>query len=488
MHFDQSGNWQTVDISMRDLVAPLFRRKRLLVVAFVCAFAVLMILGFQKTRMFKAQMSILVQRERIDPVISTESPTAQAPLVNSAVTLDEINSEAELLKSDDLLRNVAIKAGLGGGSSNADNESNRAAMAERNLARALQVHNEANSDLIHVSYESSDPREAYTVLKTLGDLYIEKHVSVHRPPGSYDFFAQEAERYRKALVELETRLRQFGHSKNVAAPDVVRTDLALQLASSTGQLHSAEQAMAADRQRIASDETQMANTPARSATQQATAPADKLLNDLRSALLQAEARRSQLAVKYQPTYPLVIEADREVAAAKAAIDQAEKTHYVTQATDRDPTFELLREDLAKSKVDLAAQRATIASTKQSIQSLSHQMVTLDDEAVAQQDLLREQKSAEDSYTSYVTKREQARTIDALDRTRIANVAIAVPASIPVLRAYSLKLLGLISFVAAAVFSLVIVYIRDYFASCFYTPSQVVDSLGIPVVVSIRKLA
>ena len=87
-----------------------------------------------------------------------------------------------------------------------------------------------------------------------------------------------------------------------------------------------------------------------------------------------------------PSYPLVQEADQEVAEAKAAIAEAEKTPYINQETDRDPTFELLREDLAKTEADLAAQRANLAAVKRSIQSLQTQMVDLDQKSVTQQDL------------------------------------------------------------------------------------------------------
>ena len=68
-----------------------------------------------------------------------------------------------------------------------------------------------------------------------------------------------------------------------------------------------------------------------------------------------------------PSYPLVQEADQEVAEAKAAIAEAEKAPYVNQTTDRDPTFELLREDLAKNEADLAGQRASLAANRRGIE-------------------------------------------------------------------------------------------------------------------------
>ena len=72
-----------------------------------------------------------------------------------------------------------------------------------------------------------------------------------------------------------------------------------------------------------------------------------LLQTLQANLLAAQLKRTQLAMKYDPSYPLVQEADQEVAETQAAIADAQKAQYVNQTTDRDPTYEFLREDVAR---------------------------------------------------------------------------------------------------------------------------------------------
>jgi uncharacterized protein involved in exopolysaccharide biosynthesis len=230
----------------------------------------------------------------------------------------------------------------------------------------------------------------------------------------------------------------------------------------------------------------MAITPQRSATQQATNPADKLLQDLNDALLVAQTKRMQLVLKYDANYPLVKEADQEIAQDRAAIAAAERTRYVTETTDRDPTFELLREDLAKTRSDLASQRAALTKSQQSIKTMQNQMVDLDQKSLTQQDLLREAKANEDNYLLYLSKREQARTSDALDRTRIANVAIAMPPFIPALPTYSMTLIAFVAFVFSIVLSIASTYTADYLDSSFHSPAEVIDILDIPVVISMPK--
>jgi uncharacterized protein involved in exopolysaccharide biosynthesis len=356
----------------------------------------------------------------------------------------------------------------------------------KRLAKQLAIDNVKNSNLIEVTYKSPDPRLSYGVLKSLGDLYVAKHVAVHRPAGSYEFFAQETQKYHDELEDAEAKLRSFGQQNAVAAPDQQMTDLSTQAADSVGMVHSAEQSIAADRERIADDQKQMNATPQRSTTLLASAVNEELIDHLNAALLAAQTKRTQLALKYDPNYPLVREADQEIAEDKAAVAQAEERNYVAKTTDRDPTYELLREDVAKSQADLSAQRATLIATKRSVQSIQAEMVHLDQLSLSQQDLQREAKAAETNYLLYLSKREQERTSNALDVTRISNVAIAVPPAIPALPVLSWPMILLIGLCSGTGLGVGAAYTVDYLDSSFHTPTQVIDFLGIPVVAALPK--
>jgi uncharacterized protein involved in exopolysaccharide biosynthesis len=480
------------DISLRDLVRPLFRRKRLLITAFLSILVLVILVGVLVPPPFKSQMSVLVNRERVDPLVTTET-TTQIPANGSAeVSVEEINSEAELLLSQDILEKVVVATGLDKQGSPlgwllpARTPAQNIEHAAKALAKAIKVKNETNSNLIDVSYSSSNPQRSFAVLNALSNFYVQKHAEVHRPPGSFKFFEAETQKYRAALQKSESDLKNFSRHEHIAAPDLVRTDLAQQVALATGQLYTARQAIAADEQRIRSDRAQLKVTPERSPTQQASSQADKLLDTLGATLLAAQTKRTELLLKYEPSYPLVLEVDQEIAQTHTAIAEAKRARYVTENTDRDPTHELLREDLAKSATDLAAQQGAADAARRGIDAIQAEMVELDQKASEQGDLMREAKANEDNYLLYLAKREQERTSDALDETRIGNVAIAVPPAIPALPVYSVPIVILVAFLAAFFLSIAMVYIVDYFDSSFHNPSQVIDTLGIPVVVSMPR--
>lgn len=479
--------------TLRELVTPIFRRRKLLLISFVSVFTIVVALGFLVPRPYKAQMEVLVNRERLDPPVTPEA-TTQVPTDSAAeVTVEDINSEAGLLLSRDVLQNVARQTGLDHPQPSLlayilpkrTYAQNLAHAAER-LAKQIKVETETNSNLIHVSYKSSDPERSYAVLHALQNLYLDKHEAVHRPAGSYELFDTETQKYRDALQRAEDQLLEFSQKAGVAAPDVERTNIANQVALAIGQLHNAEEAVAADKERLAADQSQLGFTPARSETARQSAAADKLLDDLRATLLAARTKRLQLTMKYDAQYPLVKETDAEIAITEAAITQAEKTTYQTSTTDRDPTYELIREDIAKTKSDLSAQQATVVAVRRSIGDMQAQMVSLNAQAIKEQDLQREVKANEGSYLLYLSKREQERTTDALDKRGIENVAIAVPPVVPVLPVYGNTMVLLAAFGLACIVSTAAAYSVDLLDSSIHTPAQAADILGIPTVISVAK--
>jgi polysaccharide biosynthesis protein PslE len=479
-------------ISPRDLAAPLFRRRHIMIGTFLIALVAGVVAAFMSPPQYTSRMAILVNHERLDPIVTSQA-TTQLVNDNTLVSEAEINSEAELLKSTDVLKQVVEVNKLQGQPTHSFldlfhrklSESDRIEVAARSLAKNLKVEALPKTNMIEVTYSSSDPQQSYGVLKALGDLYLDKQVKVHRPAGSYEFFAGEAKKSQNALQAAEDRLNAF-HKTGAAAPDLERADLAQQLSNAVGQAHAAEEAIAVDEKRMETDRSQMKVTPERSATKQDVNAPSLLLEQLHATLLAAQTKRSELALKYDPKYPLVQEADREIASAKAAITEAETKPYINQQTDRDPTFELLREDQAKTETDRAAQYASLAAVRKTIKSLQSQIIDLDQQAVAQQDLEREVKVSTDNYLLYRSKSDQQRTSDALDKSRIANVALAVPPVVPSLPDRSLTLTLMFACGFAMLLSLGMVCAFEYFDSSFHTPAQVSNYLGVPLVVAIPK--
>ena len=96
----------------RDLLAILFRQRRVLLVSSALIFFGVVSFALLLSDRYQAQALFLVtQDERADPVVSPGT-SAQPDLNKNGVTVEEMNSEVALLLSRDLLEDVVNKCGL----------------------------------------------------------------------------------------------------------------------------------------------------------------------------------------------------------------------------------------------------------------------------------------------------------------------------------------------------------------------------------------
>src|SRR5438046_871267 len=96
--------------SARDLAAVFFRHTWRLKVSFLFVFAAGMVYAIVSPS-YQARMKVLVRRGRIDPAVTPTQTVA--PLVQQdMVSEEELNSQAELLRDDDILRKVVIETEL----------------------------------------------------------------------------------------------------------------------------------------------------------------------------------------------------------------------------------------------------------------------------------------------------------------------------------------------------------------------------------------
>src|SRR5580704_18725993 len=95
--------------SSRDLIAIGFRHKRPIVITFCAILLGAALATIVQPAEYQASTRFLIERARMDPIVSAGQDTK---LVRSDVTEEELNSEVELLQSEDVLRQVVSASGL----------------------------------------------------------------------------------------------------------------------------------------------------------------------------------------------------------------------------------------------------------------------------------------------------------------------------------------------------------------------------------------
>lgn len=478
----------SISFSSRDLIAIGFRHQRAILITFCAILVGAALTAVLQPAEYAGSTKFLIERARMDPVVSPGQDNGG--VVRSEVTEEELNSEVELLQSDDVLQQVVVAAGLNQhrsllrfvGIKETDQE--RTAKAAIRLKKELKIEPVRKSNLIAVTYASSDAHMVVKVLQALDEAYLQKNLAVHHPKGEFEFFDQEAEGYKKNLADAETQLKAFSQQEGGVSPQLAR-DITLQkLSDFTGTLQQTYADIAATQKRMDALEQQSGATPQRLTTQLKTSDDAQVLQGLKSTLMNLEIKRTELLTKYQPTYPLVQEVDKEIEETQKSIAAEEAKPLKDETTDRNPTFAWITDELAKAKAEESGLQARAAAMRAIVAQYQEKAHELDQKGIQQQDLLRKVKTEEESYLLYQHKREEARMTDALDRTRILNVAIAEQPALPALPTNNRIMVFLLGALLAICASVGMAFTLEYTNPSFRTPSEVLSELNIPVLAAV----
>ena len=477
--------------SLRDLAAVFFRHQKLWVASFVAVLAAGLVYAIVAPS-YKAEMKLLVRRGRIDPAVT---PTATAPpLVDQGqISEEELNSEAELLRDQDILRKVVLETGLDERGSwltrlHSESRDQRVEAAVKRLAKKLDVQPVRKSQLIVVTYQSSDPQMAASVLKNLADAYLAKQAEIQRPNGQQTFFEQQMKQSRRGLEVAEGELAAFTRKKKIVSAALER-DLTLQkLSEAQAEDLALQSSIAETAERIRSLERKLQELPQRRIVQVKNADNPQLQEKLKSKLLELQLRRTELLTRFQPSYRLVEEVDKQIAQAKAAIDAEDLKPLRDETTEEDADYAWANSERLKDVVELQALEKKHAVAQAQVGAYRRDAERLGEGVITQTDLESKVKAAEDKYLLYANKREEARIGDALDQTGILNVAMAQEPRVPALPTWPLWTATCLSLAAACVVSSGAAFAADYLDPSFRTPTEVVEILGMPVLAALPARA
>lgn len=485
-HGDRDGSF-----SVRELLAIGFRHKRPVSIAFCAIFLAGVLAAIIQPARYEATTKFLVQKQRLDPVVT---PDTNPGVIKLDVPEEELNSEVELLQDADVLRQVVTSTGLQNRRTLGNlfwvhgSEQKRIAKSVDRLRNDLQIAVVHKSNLISVTYSCDDAQLAVKVVKALDEAYLQKNQAVHHPAGEYQFFEQQTETYKKNLADAEDQLKKFSEEDGGVSPPLAR-DITLQkLSDFNSTLQQVYADISSTEQRIDALQNQAGATPERLTTQLRSVDDAQVLQGLKTTLMTLELKRTELLTKYQPTYPLVQEVDKQLADTRASIAREEAKPVRDETTDRNPTYAWINEELAKAKADLSGLQARAAAIRATIAQYQTKAHDLDQKTLTQQDLLRRVKSEEENYLLYQKKREEARMADALDRTRILNVSVAEEPSLPSVPTNSPLAVILLGTVLAASVSVGTALILEYADPSFRTPAEVTSELAIPVLAAVPYTA
>lgn len=488
-----SNGAKTPSSIVKDFVAIMFRRRDLMRKVFLWSALGTLVAVFFFGVIYESDMEVLVRNDMVEAAVT---PDNNDRTTSSDLTM-QINSEVEMLMSQDVLREVVehcpmLVEGTSLPSRLAHKvtslipgyEETKFPDAVKKLASKLEVTAVKDAANITVTYTSTDPVKSGCVMTSLADVYMTKRNDVNRPPKLFNFFAQQTDNYRKRLLDAEQKLLAFANQQ-----DAVMAGTQAQMAVTQGNqflasLRTVEQQIQQTKQQIAALEAQQGAVPPRIETSDKAAENINLLSNLKNTLNTLQNTKTDYMFRYDPNYRLVEDVEKQIEQTNHMIAKQADEPTREWTTDNNPTYQWVVSQLAQSRTTLPTMQAEAKAIAGTVRTYQNEAKEFNKKSVTQDDLTREVKAEEANYLLYLAKREQARISDMLDSRRIQNVTFDESPTWPAIPVFSPLLLIVLSFVLAAFLSIGVGLTVDYLDPSFRTPDEVKDYLDIPVFASI----
>jgi uncharacterized protein involved in exopolysaccharide biosynthesis len=493
-----SGKTEQSQISVRDLASILFRHKLLICTTFLTVVVGTAVLTLLMPNEYESRMKILVKNTRSDVPITPERTTGTAgTYFENEVSENQINSEIELLTSDDLLNQVVTESSLYGQTSSLmtrlglrDAPRSQAAQVETartQLAKDLVITPVKKANIIEVKYTSPSPELAAAVLQKVQTLYLEKHVKLHRPPGTHDFFKTQADQAEGALRESEKQLSAFQQSMNVVSLTQQKEQTVQKLTEARSKSLETQTSLREVNDRIAKIQQQLESVQPRIVTQSRALPNQFSTERLNTMMVELQNKRTQLLTKFRADDRLVKEVDQQIKTTRTAMEKASRETATEQSTDLNPLRQTLETEQARARIEQAGALGRLEMVSRQVGEYEGQLSRLEGITAEYENLNRKVKENSENYQLYKKKEEEARITDELDQNKITNVSVAeapIRPQLPVRPNRPMNLL--LGLFLGVLLSLGGVVVAEFLRDTVLTPHELEVMTGRPVLVSIPK--
>lgn len=394
------GDYQ---LSMHDYVSILRRRALVMILMFGAVLTASVVFAFLQPKIYESTATILVERPQVQ-VAGGEGATQPRPE-------DRVNLIQQRLMTRENLIRVADKHGLFPNIGGAAPSSTDVVNAMRQSIRFDLMGGSPDpwaprsaSISFNLSFQHEDPAKALAVTQELADLFLASNRKdrVDQASRTKEFLSVEAERVRKELEVLESKIATFKTQQSGALP--------ADAASSMGGL----QAMEADLRIVERDQRQALSelrslevdlAAARRGVMAPGAVERPAPTQTEQELDRARAQLAGLRSIYSESHPDVISLARRIQGMEQAVTNEARVQTPSRATARDQAG--LAASRLEAQIEAARSRAELLGSQQS--SLRVSIGQLRSQVARAPQMERQLAGLQRDYEAAQTKYEELRT-------------------------------------------------------------------------------
>lgn len=487
--------------SLRDLAYVFFRRKWVIAAVVLSTVIPVSIHMFRIPRTYKATASLLVKPGReniyVAPVGAPEG--AHPPIIVQRVD-EVINSEIRILVSRVLISRLVEQMGAAldllsklpddpGATAVAKTSPTAQNSAVEKVLSNLSAQRAKDADLIEVSFVSPDPDLSANVITGLLDLYLERHLEVHRSGQSYDFFKTQSAQLEQKLASAARRLADFRKKYSIISFEQRKEATLEQYMAAISSQKANDADIKSAQKKIEKLSAQLTGLSEHKYLGQAESTGSPAGEALKQQLALLELERTGLLHKFKPEDHNVIRVNNEIAKVKEMLAEEEEVFHGSVSTGLSSTYEKIETELLTTEALLETLRSRASEIEKQLTEYGQELERLGRLEPELRSLERAVSVHEQNYKLYLTKFEESRVSDAMDAARMVSVSVLEPAVPPVNPVPTNKLFNiLVSLCIATVAGLGLAFLIEYFDHTFKLPQDVEEDLNVNLLGAIKDMA
>lgn len=406
----ESFNFNALRISLRDLLFIIFTKLHVLIgtLIVIVSYSTVNIMTIKPQ--YRVSATILLK-----PFVDSRYQLEVNRFSVQAITKEDINTEIKIMTSKELLRRTVLKLGMVKPKKNGGKirlmvklgisfDPDPVDAAINRFRGGLSISSVTASNMIRITMKGFKPSRITESLNTFIDLYIDRHIEVHKSVGGVDFYTHQANLMSQKLIESETKVKDFQkkwnlinveqqNSHNVRLIQLIRESLA----KLRGQIAQKKMTISQISENVGNI---WADTPLVDIFRNSS-----IIVNLTKALVPMMVEKERIAMLYP-------EDSIEYQDLKLQVDQFQKAIVEEQKRIIDGI-----------NIDLKSLISREQALEQEIENIREESGILMEKQLKGGNLIRKMQQNKKNYMLYLKKIDEARMSEQRDSFRVANIVI-----------------------------------------------------------------
>jgi uncharacterized protein involved in exopolysaccharide biosynthesis len=437
-------------------------------------------------RVYTASTSLLVKFGR-EYIYRQEVGSGDAAFAATYSQDEIINSLSEIIRTLGLAEQVVSEIGPGTLYPRLIEDRDPALTLEQAAVLEFSTHLSVNpasrSNVIWLSYFNESPELAADALNRLVTAFQTKYVSLYGET-RVEFLEVQLGRLADNLDQSERALEDYQQANQVYSLDEQRTELLKRQSELDAALMAADnefQSLSAKRSILA---TQMGKVPATVPLTSVT-ERSKVIAQAEAELVSLRLREQQMITRLGDRHPQIISVRDEIKRAEAYLRTLNANMTASETRGANTVHQTLQGDALATEADLRGVESRRAGLRTQLNEVRGRVEAISASERTVRDLARRRTEAEEAYTNYLQKVEEARVSEDMNRNKITSISVieqAVPPDLPAEPGRTIQILMVFAFASLGGFGLA--FAVDLASRRIFTSEQVEAALGIPVLASV----